>query len=101
MNNFKFYVQELRKMFSMYNDYTIDSIITSDSDNIHREYLIPEKVSEVKKKRARKAGVVTVHRNSSAYEFFNTEYRENRMSEDFYGNFLVPESDYFSSSKTR
>ena len=101
MNNFKFYVQELRKMFSKYNDYTIDSIITSDSDNRNYEYLIPEKVSDVKKKREKKARVVTVHRNSSAYGFFQTEYRENKMSEDFFGNYLVPESDYFSSSKTR
>ena len=101
MNNFKFFVQELRKAFNAYNDYTLDSIVVSDNDLNHSEYLIPEKVSDVKERRARANRVVMVHRNSSAYDFFHTEYRENRFSEDSYGNVLVPENDYFGSHKTR
>ena len=101
MNNFKFYVQELKKMFSMYNDYMVDSIITSD-DNKHVDYLIPEKVSDVKRKRERKRPyTIIVTRSSPAYDYFNVEFRENRMSEDEYGNFLVPENDYYVSHKTR
>ena len=53
MNNFKFYVQELRKAFSTYNDYSIDMILSSDNDLSHHDYLIPEKVSDVKERRAR------------------------------------------------
>ena len=50
MNNFKFYVQELRKMFGMYNDYTIDNLVVSNNDTYHQTYLIPQKASEVKKR---------------------------------------------------
>ena len=71
MNNFKFYVQELRKMFSMYNDYTIDSIMSVDNDINHQEYLVPEKVSDVKKKGERKRPyTIRVTRSSPAYDFF-------------------------------
>ena len=101
MNNFKFYVQELKKIFSVNNDYTIDSIITSDNDVSRHEFLVPQKVSEVKEKRRLKSRVIMVHRNSDAYDFFITEYRGNRMSEDDFGNVLVPENDYYASSKTR
>ena len=103
MNNFKFYVQELKKIFSSYDAYTLDNIVISDSDLRHSEYLIPTKVSEIKEKRNKRSriGTIRVTRSSSAYDYFKAEYRENRISEDVYGNFLVPENDYYGSHKTR
>ncbi len=105
MNNFKVYVQELRKAFSMFNDYTLDQFITSEDDMNHAEYLIPEKASKVrerrKKERKSRSHVIMVHRNSDAYDFFITEFRGNKLSEDEFGNVLVPESDYYTSHKTR
>ena len=105
MNNFKFYVQELRKAFTIFNDYTIDQALTSDNDLNHSEYLVPEEASKVKERRKKerksRSHVIMVHRNSDAYDFFITEFRGNKLSEDEYGNVLVPESDYYTSHKTR
>ncbi len=101
MNNFKFYVQELRKIFMNNHDYMIDALDESINDHETPKYLIPEKVSVVKARRARKPLVISVGRSSPAYDYFITEFRGNKLSEDGYGNVLVPENDYYASSKTR
>jgi hypothetical protein len=93
MNNFKFYVQELKKVLMASNKH--------ENNNEHHEYLVPKKASDVKKERSRKQLVISVSRSSPAYDFFMTEFRGNRLSCDEDGNVLVPESDYFSSHKTR
>ena len=100
MNNFKFYVQELKRTFMRSNNHvTIDENL--GRDNEEREYIVPKKASDVKKERSRKQLVISVSRSSPAYDFFMTEFRGNRLSCDEDGNVLVPESDYFSSHKTR
>ena len=94
MNNFKFYVQELKKVLMASNKH--------ENNSEHHEYLVPKKASDVKKERSsKKPLVISVSRSSPAYDFFMTEFRGNRLSCDEDGNVLVPESDYFSSHKTR
>ena len=99
MNNFRFYVQEIKKLLGINTDYSIGNIFDGEIEP-KPKYLVPVKVSSMKKKSDRKS-VVMVHRNSSAYDYFQAEYRQNRMSQDGYGNVLVPENDYFLSHKSR
>ena len=101
MNNFKFYVQELKRTFMRSNNHvTIDENL--GRDNEEREYRVPKKASDVKKKREkRRPRVVSISRTSPAYDYFMTEFRGDKLSCDDYGNVLVPESDYYTSSKTR
>ena len=101
MNNFKFYVQELKRTFMRSNNHvTIDENL--GRDNEEREYIVPKKASDVKKKRERsRPHVVSISRTSPAYDYFMTEFRGDKLSCDDYGNVLVPESDYYTSSKTR
>ena len=99
MNNFKFYVQELRKLFR--DNHNLDYTLVDEEENKTVNYLIPVKASSVKERRENKRRVVTVHRSSDAYGFFVNEYRGNKLSEDSFGNILVPESDYYATHKTR
>ena len=45
MNNFKFYVQELKKIFNYADDYNIDSLLAEEDKTVN--YLIPVKASTV------------------------------------------------------
>lgn len=101
MNNFRFYVEELKRAFMRSNNHvTIDGNITHEDEQ--HEYIVPKKASEVKEMRERKRPrVVSISRTSPAYDYFMTEFRGNKLSCDDYGNVLVPESDYFTSHKTR
>ena len=91
-------MQELKKLFN--DDRNLnDSLFDEEDKKVN--YLIPVKASSVKERRENKRHVVTVRRTSEAYGFFANEYRGNRLSEDGFGNILVPESDYYATHKTR
>lgn len=101
MNNFKFYVQELKKIFMNNHDYMIDTLNEAKKDHEKPKYLVPEKASVVKARRDERPRVISIGRSSPAYDYFITEFRGNKLSEDGYGNVLVPGNDYYASSKTR
>ena len=54
------------------------------------DYILTRRKERVESKKENNERVVLIHRNTDAYQYYKAEYRENSLSEDGYGNLLVP-----------
>jgi len=66
--------------------------IESEYRNEDPNYILRKRKVKKNKKshREKQEGVVLIPRNSDVYSYYKTEFRQNSMTEDEYGNILVP-----------
>ncbi|MBP5684022.1 MAG: hypothetical protein J6X02_02045 [Bacilli bacterium] len=110
MRNYRMYLpgfREMKEYLETDEDYSLNVRLYMKSEyHEHGDYIIPIEREEKQRrifprKKSIKEKFVTVRNNSDASSYFRAEYRGNRISEDYYGNLIVPFSYMDDKPKTR